>query len=821
MSKSNDLSDELNKMMKSVFDEAIEKHFEVVTCELLFLHLMETVTGKKTLEAVGLNGDKYEAIQKDLREYVRVYTPSYEDSSKAKPPQPTPAFQRVVQRAIFHAHSAASEGQAVSVSVNELLVSFFSEKNGHVTQLLQQQNISRLDVVNFISHGRRPALDGSGQKVADGVDDGGAPNDALDSFTTNLNKRAKDGKIDPLVGREDEVERVIQTLCRRRKNNPLLVGEAGVGKTAIAEGLAKRIVEGNVPDVLKDCEVLSLEVGSLVAGTKYRGDFEQRIKDVITTLKSDTKKILFIDEIHTLIGAGASSGGSMDASNLLKPALASGDLRCIGATTYEEYRQVFEKEHALARRFQKLDVAEPSVKDTIQILMGLKGKYETHHGVTYSDEAISAAANLASRHINDRHMPDKAIDVIDEAGARQRTRSADQAKKVIEVQDIEDIVAKIARIPSMSVSRPDKERLRSLESDLTSAVFGQDNAAHALANAIKRSRASLGRKDKPVGSFLFTGPTGVGKTEITKQLSKTLGLELIRFDMSEYMEKHSVARLIGAPPGYVGFEGGGQLTEKINQHPHSILLLDEIEKAHPDIFNILLQAMDNATLTDNNGRKADFRNVIIVMTSNVGARVAAEKRSMGFTHSTEEVQNDEREKALKERFSPEFRNRLDAVVPFRALDNVIILKVVEKMLTDLDVELGARAEPVSAIFTDALRDHLAKTGFDPQMGARPMERLIQETIRDALTDELLFGGLEFGGEVEIDAVKDNDTGKMKVSHKILISNPNPAIPVSKKAAVKTAKSTLVVSGKMMDAGNAGETELQEPAAPKRPRGRKM
>ena len=572
----------------------------------------------------------------------------------------------------------------------------------------------------------------------------------LDQYTQNLNALAKEGKIDPLIGREQEVERVIQVLCRRRKNNPLLVGEAGVGKTAIAEGLAWRIVQGDVPEILATAQVHSLDMGALLAGTKYRGDFEQRLKAVLKQLKANPDSVLFIDEIHTLIGAGSASGGTLDASNLLKPALSSGQLKCIGATTFTEYRGIFEKDHALSRRFQKIDVSEPTVEQTIEILRGLKSRFEDHHGVKYSSAAISAAAELSAKFINDRHLPDKAIDVIDEAGAAQRILPKSKQRKTITKGDIEDIVSKIARIPPQSVNTDDRNKLATLDRDLKATVFGQDPAIEALANAIKMSRAGLGKADKPIGSFLFSGPTGVGKTEVAKQLAFILGIEMLRFDMSEYMERHAVSRLIGAPPGYVGFDQGGLLTEAITKKPHCVLLLDEIEKAHPDVFNILLQVMDNGTLTDNNGRKADFRNVIIIMTTNAGAE-ALTKRGIGFMES--KVQGDEMED-IKRMFSPEFRNRLDSVISFRALDEEIILRVVDKFLMELEEQLHQKK--VDAVFTDELRKHLAKKGFDPLMGARPMQRLIQDTIRKALADELLFGKLLNGGKVTVDHDLEND-----------------------------------------------------------------
>jgi ATP-dependent Clp protease ATP-binding subunit ClpA len=625
------------------------------------------------------------------------------------------------------------------------LVAIFGEKDSHAVFFLQRQNVTRLDVVNFISHGitKTPQAKGKEEQPeaeADAQEKGGA----LESFTQNLNQLALTGKIDPLIGRDRELERVIQTLCRRRKNNPLLVGEAGVGKTAIAEGLARHIVEGRVPEILANATVYCLDMGALLAGTKYRGDFEQRLKGVLKQLADNPNAILFIDEIHTLIGAGAASGGTMDASNLLKPALSSGALKCIGATTYTEFRGVFEKDHALSRRFQKVDVNEPSVDETVSILRGLKSRFEEHHGVKYSAAAISSAAELAAKYINDRHLPDKAIDVIDEAGAAQRILPKSKQKKTIGKLEIEDIVAKIARIPPQHVSADDRSALKNLDRDLKNMVFGQEAAIDALAKAIKMSRSGLGDPQKPIGCFLFSGPTGVGKTEVARQLAYGMGIELIRFDMSEYMERHAVSRLIGAPPGYVGFDQGGLLTEAVTKKPHAVLLLDEIEKAHPEVFNILLQVMDHGTLTDNNGRKADFRNVVIVMTTNAGAE-ALQKTSIGFTAN--KGQGDEMAD-IKRMFTPEFRNRLDAIISFRALDAQIILRVVDKFLMQLEGQLHEKK--VEAIFTDTLRAWLAEKGFDPLMGARPMARLIQDTIRSALADELLFGKLVHGGRVTID-----------------------------------------------------------------------
>ena len=626
-----------------------------------------------------------------------------------------------------------------------VLVAIFGEKESHAVFFLQQQGVTRLDVVNFISHGVSKVAETAKTEGAEQETEAEAtPNGALDNYAQNLNAQVAAGKIDPLIGRGPELERVVQTLCRRRKNNPLLVGEAGVGKTAIAEGLARRIVEKDIPDVLANATVYSLDMGALLAGTKYRGDFEQRLKAVMKQLAENPDAILFIDEIHTLIGAGAASGGSMDASNLLKPALSNGSLKCIGATTYQEYRGVFEKDHALTRRFQKIDVAEPSVAETIEILKGLKSRFEAHHKVKYASSALSTAAELSAKYINDRHLPDKAIDVIDEAGAAQRVLPKSKQKKVIGNKEIEDIIAKIARIPPKNISSDDRSALKTLERDLKAVVFGQDKAIEVLSSAVKMARSGLGQTNKPIGNFLFSGPTGVGKTEVAKQLAYIMGIELIRFDMSEYMERHAVSRLIGAPPGYVGFEQGGLMTEAVNKHPYCVILLDEIEKAHPDIFNVLLQVMDHGTLTDNNGRKADFRNATIIMTTNAGAENLS-KTNMGFTSAK---QAGDEQADIKRLFSPEFRNRLDATVSFAPLSQDIIIRVVDKFLIQLEDQLHDKK--VEATFSDALKAYLGKKGFDPLMGARPMARLIQDTIRKALADELLFGQLANGGAVHVD-----------------------------------------------------------------------
>jgi ATP-dependent Clp protease ATP-binding subunit ClpA len=728
------------------FVEARQQRHEFITVEHLLLALLDNPSAAEVLRACAAN---IEDLRRNLSGFIKENTPIVPGTEDIDT-QPTLGFQRVIQRAIMHVQST-SNGKKEVTGAN-VLVAIFGEKDSHAVYYLHQQGITRLDVVNFISHGitKSPQPKESSKEESPEQQEeaqGGQSSQqagALEQYTQNLNAAAREGRIDPLIGREHEVERVIQVLCRRRKNNPLLVGEAGVGKTAIAEGLAWRITQGEVPEILSDATVYALDMGALLAGTKYRGDFEQRLKAVLKQLKQTAGSVLFIDEIHTLIGAGAASGGTLDASNLLKPALSSGQLKCIGATTYTEYRGIFEKDHALSRRFQKIDVNEPSVEQTVQILRGLKSRFEEHHGVRYSSSALSAAAELAAKYINDRHLPDKAIDVIDEAGAAQRILPKSRQKKVIGKGEIEDIVAKIARIPPASVSSDDRSRLQTLDRDLKATVFGQDPAIDALGSAIKMARSGLGKPDKPIGAFLFSGPTGVGKTEVAKQLAFILGIELIRFDMSEYMERHAVSRLIGAPPGYVGFDQGGLLTEAITKKPHSVLLLDEIEKAHPDVYNILLQVMDHGTLTDNNGRKADFRNVIIIMTTNAGA-ADLQRRSIGFSDSR---QAGDEMVEIKRLFTPEFRNRLDSIISFRALDEDIILRVVDKFLIQLEEQLHEKK--VDAVFTDPLRKHLSKKGFDPLMGARPMQRLIQDTIRKALADELLFGRLVGGGRVTVD-----------------------------------------------------------------------
>ena len=733
------IAQELEVSLHLAFVEARQKRHEFITVEHLLLAMLDNPSAAHVLRACGAD---IEELRTAIGSYIDTNTPLLPEQSEADT-QPTVGFQRVIQRAILHVQSTNKK----EVNGANILVALFGEKDSHAVYFLNQRNITRLDVVNYIAHGINKVSSPSTQKApadTESESDAAPENGALREYAQDLNAHALSGKIDPLIGRELELERVIQTLCRRRKNNPLLVGEAGVGKTAIAEGLARRIVENDVPEILQDAQVYALDMGSLLAGTKYRGDFEQRLKAVLKELSEAKNAILFIDEIHTLIGAGAASGGTMDASNLLKPALSSGALKCIGATTYQEYRGIFEKDHALSRRFQKIDVTEPSVEQTIEILKGLKQRFETHHGIKYSVAALTSAAELSARFINDRHLPDKAIDVIDEAGAAQRVLPKSKQKKVVGKHEIEEIIAKIARIPARTVSHDDKNTLKNLDRDLKATVFGQDKAIDVLSKAIKMSRSGLGNPQKPIGSFLFSGPTGVGKTEVARQLAYSMGMPLHRFDMSEYMERHAVSRLIGAPPGYVGFEQGGLLTEAITKQPHCVLLLDEIEKAHPDIFNILLQVMDHGTLTDNNGRKADFRNVVIIMTTNAGAE-ALSKTQIGFTKTA--ASGDEMAE-IKRLFTPEFRNRLDAIVSFAPLNKEIILRVVDKFLMQLEEQLHEKK--VEAVFSDSLKDYLAANGFDPQMGARPMSRLIQDTIRSALADELLFGKLANGGKVIVD-----------------------------------------------------------------------
>jgi ATP-dependent Clp protease ATP-binding subunit ClpA len=750
------IAQELEVSLHMAFVEARQQRHEFITVEHLLQALLDNPSAAEVLKACSANIDD---LRKSLANFIKDNTPQVAGADDVDT-QPTLGFQRVIQRAIMHVQSTGSGKKEVTGA--NVLVAIFGEKDSHAVYYLHQQGVTRLDVVNFIAHGIKksdpPEPTKSGEAPTEAEDGTAEKNEKaspLEQYTQNLNQMAKDGKIDPLIGREYEVERVIQILCRRRKNNPLLVGEAGVGKTAIAEGLAWRITQKDVPEILADSVVYSLDMGALLAGTKYRGDFEQRLKGVLKSLKDKPNAVLFIDEIHTLIGAGAASGGTLDASNLLKPGLSSGALKCIGATTFTEYRGIFEKDAALSRRFQKIDVVEPTIEQTVDILKGLKSRFEEHHNVKYAVAALQAAADLSAKYINDRHLPDKAIDVIDEAGAAQRILAPSKRKKIIGKTEVEEIVAKIARIPPANVSNDDRSKLKTLERDLKNVVFGQDKALDMLASAVKMARSGLGKGDKPIGSFLFSGPTGVGKTEAAKQLAYIMGIDLIRFDMSEYMEQHAVSRLIGAPPGYVGFDQGGLLTEAITKKPHCVLLLDEIEKAHPAIFNVLLQVMDHGTLTDNNGRKADFRNVIIVMTTNAGAETM-NKATIGFTNPREA--GDEMAD-IKRLFTPEFRNRLDAVVSFKALDEVVILRVVDKFLLQLESQLADKK--VDVTFTDKLRKHLAKKGFDPLMGARPMQRLIQDTIRRALADELLFGRLTDGGRLTVD-LDDKDESKTEV-----------------------------------------------------------
>ncbi|KPN09531.1 ATP-dependent Clp protease ATP-binding subunit ClpA [Xanthomonas arboricola] len=740
-------SKDLEQTIGQCYKRAREARHEFMTVEHLLLSLLDNPSAQAVLKACGadqvrLHNDLEQAIEASVSRLA-------EDDGRDT--QPTLGFQRVLQRAVYHVQSSGKK----EVTGANVLVAIFGEKDSHAVYFLNQQDITRLDIVNYLSHGiAKLGDDGEQPSASDGEPkseggEGEAKGDALAEFATNLNEQARNGKIDPLVGRGDEIERTIQVLCRRRKNNPLYVGEAGVGKTAIAEGLAKRIVDNDVPEVLADAVIFSLDLGALVAGTKYRGDFEKRLKGVLAALKKVPNAVLFIDEIHTIIGAGSASGGTMDASNLIKPALSSGELRCIGSTTFQEYRGIFEKDRALARRFQKIDIVEPTVGETFEILQGLKPKYEAHHGVTYADDALQAAVDLSVKHIGDRLLPDKAIDVIDEAGARQRLLPEGKRKELIDIEEIETIVAKMARIPAKQVSATDKDVLQHLERNLKMVIFGQNPAIETLAGSIKLARSGLANPEKPIGNFLFAGPTGVGKTEVTKQLALQLGIELVRFDMSEYMEAHSISRLIGAPPGYVGFDQGGLLTEKIVKTPHCVLLLDEVEKAHPDIFNILLQVMDRGILTDTNGREANFKNVILVMTTNAGATQAS-RRSIGFTkqdHSTDAMES------IRRGFTPEFRNRLDAIVQFQPLGFDHILRVVDKFIIELEMLLQEKHVSLSA--TPTARDWLAQHGFDPLMGARPMSRVIQEKIKRPLADELLFGKLVEGGRVSID-VKDGE-----------------------------------------------------------------
>ena len=732
------IAPDLEVSLHMAFVESRQKRYEFITVEHLLLSMLDNASAAEVLHACLVDIEELRTV---LLDHLERHTPIIKGTDEVDT-QPTLGFQRVIQRAILHVQSSGKK----EVTGANVLVSIFGEKDSHAVYFLQQRGLTRLDAVNFISHKIKKIPQESTAKTENEGDAEAESNSGgvLESYTVNLNHMALMNRIDPLVGREKEIERVIQTLCRRRKNNPLLVGEAGVGKTAIAEGLAKRIVEEDVPDLLLKHQIYALDMGALLAGTKYRGDFEQRLKLLLKQLTDNPLAILFIDEIHTLIGAGAASGGVLDASNLLKPVLSSGQLRCIGATTFNEYRGIFEKDHALSRRFQQIEVNEPSVDETVAILRGLKSRYEHHHKVKYTNSALISAAELSERYINDRHLPDKAIDVLDEAGAAQRLLPKSKKRKVIGKSEIESVIAKIARIPSQNISTDDRNKLKTLGRDMKAVVFGQDSAINLLTAAIKMARSGLGNPKKPIGSFLFSGPTGVGKTEVARQLAYALGIHLHRFDMSEYMERHAVSRLIGAPPGYVGFDQGGLLTEAIIKHPYSVLLLDEIEKAHTDIFNILLQVMDYGTLTDNNGRKADFRNVIIIMTTNAGAE-ALTKSSIGFTKT--KSAGDELVD-IKKLFTPEFRNRLDAIISFASLDQEIILRVTDKFLIQLETQLHEKK--VEVTFTESLRKFLAKNGFDPLMGARPMERLIQDTIRSALADELLFGRLVNGGKVNVD-----------------------------------------------------------------------
>ncbi|OAN18391.1 ATP-dependent Clp protease ATP-binding subunit ClpA [Photobacterium jeanii] len=739
------LNKELEASLNGAFARAREKRHEFMTVEHLLLALLENASAQEALVACRAD---LEQLRKELDSFIEQTTPLIPADDESRETQPTLSFQRVLQRAVFHVQSS---GRSEVTGAN-VLVAIFSEQESHAAYLLKKSDISRLDVVNFISHG---TVKDSDNDDMGGADVGGedvraeqSSEDKLENFATNLNQLAKAGGIDPLIGRDSELERTVQVLCRRRKNNPLLVGEAGVGKTAIAEGLAWRIVEGQVPDIIKDCVIYSLDIGSLLAGTKYRGDFEKRFKGILKQLEKEDHAVLFIDEIHTIIGAGAASGGQVDAANLIKPLLSSGKLRCMGSTTYQEYSNIFEKERALSRRFQKIDVIEPSLDDTTKILMGLKPKYEAHHEVRFTNKAIRAAVELSAKYINERHLPDKAIDVIDEAGARCRLAPASRRKKTVNVSDIEAMIAKMARIPEKSVSSSDRDVLQKLDSKLKMLVFGQDEAIDVLTEAIKLSRAGLGADNKPVGSFLFAGPTGVGKTEVTVQLARTLGIDLLRFDMSEYMERHTVSRLIGAPPGYVGYDQGGLLTDAVIKQPHSVVLLDEIEKAHPDVFNLLLQVMDNGTLTDNNGRKADFRNVIFVMTTNAGVSETVRK-SIGL------IQQDHSHDAMSEIkrvFTPEFRNRLDNIIWFNHLDKDVIHQVVDKFIVELQAQLDARG--VSMEVSEDARQWLADKGYDKAMGARPMARVIQDNLKKPMANELLFGSLTNGGSVRVDLVND-------------------------------------------------------------------
>ena len=741
------LSRDLEVTLNLAFKDAKAKRHELMSVEHLLLALIDNAVAANVLRACGADIEK---LRQELEEFVDATTPLIPSNETERETQPTLGFQRVLQRAVFHVQSSGRK----EVTGGSVLVAIFSEQESHAVFILKQQDINRIDVVNYIAHGTPKASDGDDSEPLENREEQVGEEEkqpsALESYATNLNEQAKQGMIDPLVGRREEVERVIQILCRRRKNNPLLVGESGVGKTAIAEGLAKMIVDKKVPEVIADSTVYSLDLGALLAGTKYRGDFEKRLKTLLNELKETDNQILFIDEIHTIIGAGAASGGVMDASNLLKPLLASGQLRCMGSTTYQEYRGIFDKDRALSRRFQKIDVTEPSVEDTYQILRGLKTRFEEHHQLKYTDRSLRVAAELADRYINDRFMPDKAIDVIDEVGAFQQLQPTSKRKKQINVMDVEKMVAKIARIPPNTVSTSDKEALKDLDKNLKMVIFGQDEAIDTLSSAIKLSRAGLKEGEKPIGSFLFAGPTGVGKTEVCRQLARIMGVELVRFDMSEYMERHTVSRLIGAPPGYVGYDQGGLLTEEVTKHPHCILLLDEVEKAHPEVFNLLLQVMDHGTLTDNNGRSADFRNVVLIMTTNAGAHEMS-RSSIGFVaqdNSTDGVE------VLKKMFTPEFRNRLDAMIQFGPLSSDVIKTVVDKFLEEVQVQLDEKKVVLEV--TEAAREWLAINGYDQAMGARPMQRLIQTKIKKELAEDILFGCLSNGGGVVHVQVVDDD-----------------------------------------------------------------
>ncbi len=763
----------LTKSLQRALDRALAhaagREHEYATLEHLLLALTEDEDAVEVMTACKVN---VEALHSELTEYIDDNLSSLVVDQIDDQVRPTAAFQRVVQRAILHVESSGRD----EVTGANVLVSIFSERESHAAYFLQQQDMTRYDAVNFISHGvaKKPGM--SKPKPARGAaekeDDPAKSNrEALDAYCVNLNEKAKEGKIDPLIGRQMEVERCIQVLCRRRKNNPLLVGDPGVGKTAIAEGLAKRIVDNEAPEVLKDAVIFSLDMGTLLAGTRYRGDFEERLKAVMKELEQQEKAVLFIDEIHTVIGAGATSGGAMDASNLLKPALQNGGLRCMGSTTFKEYRQHFEKDRALARRFQKIDVVEPTVPDTIKILKGLRTHFEEFHGLKYTDEAIKTAVELSARYLADRKLPDKAIDVIDEAGASQWLKPEGERLKVVDVETVEEVIARMARIPSKQVSKSDAQALKGLENDLRLVVYGQDNAIEALSTAIKLSRAGLREPNKPIGCYLFSGPTGVGKTEVAKQLASIMGVELLRFDMSEYMERHTVSRLIGAPPGYVGYDQGGLLTDGVDQHPHCVLLLDEIEKAHPEIFNILLQVMDNGALTDANGKKIDFRNVILIMTTNAGASDAA-KNSIGFGRGKREGEDTE---AIKKLFTPEFRNRLDATIPFAGLSPEIIGRVVEKFVLQLEAQLSDRN--VTIEMTEAAKAWLAKKGYDSDFGARPLGRVIQEHVKKPMADELLFGGLQHGGAVRVGFDPEAEDGAGKLTFEFFPAPPREPEPV--------------------------------------------